>query len=140
MPYVDPDAEAIQQVLADAEDPQPIRMINLLKFKDVADYGDVADPAGDNGPSTGADAYRRYGETAMAEVAAVGGSQFYAAASHQTVIGPEEWDLVAIVEYPSRAAFLEMIGKPSYQAGVFHRTAGLEDTRLIMTTGFAPSP
>ena len=72
----------------------------------------------------------------MGEVAAVGGSQFYAGVANQTVIGPEDetWDMVAIIEYPSRSAFLEMIAKPSYQACVFHRTAGLADTRIIMTT------
>jgi uncharacterized protein (DUF1330 family) len=73
---------------------------------------------------------------AMAEVQNVGGSQFYAGIADMTVIGPESesWDLVAIVEYPNREAFLEMVSKPSYQACVFHRTAGLADTRIIMTT------
>lgn len=139
MPYIDPTPEAITKVLADAEaNDGPIRMINLLKFKDVADYGDQPDPAGDAGPSTGAEAYGRYGAVALPLVATVGGSQFYSAAAHQTVIGPadEEWDMVAIIEYPNRAAFLEMVSKPEYQASVFHRTAGLADTRIIMTTGF----
>lgn len=113
----------------------PIRMINLLRFRDVADYGDAPDPA-EEGKSTGAEAYARYGAIAMAEVAAVGGRQFEAATAHMTVIGPEDeaWDLVAIIEYPSPAAFLEMIAKPSYRAGVHHRTAGLADTRIYMTT------
>lgn len=135
---IDPTADALARVQADAQgtDDGPIRMINLLRFRDVADYGDRPDPAGESAPSTGAEAYRRYAAVAIAEVEAVGGSQFYYATVHQTVIGDEEWDTVAIVEYPSRAAFLEMISKPSYQAGVYHRTAGLADTRLIMTTGF----
>ena len=110
-------------------------MVNLLRFRGVADYGDLPDP-GANGPSSGAEAYGRYGEIALREVAAVGGSQFEAAAAKMTVIGPEDdvWDLVAIVEYPSPAPFLEMIAKPSYQAGIHHRTAGLADTRIYMTT------
>lgn len=139
MAHINPTSEAFAKIVEDAKtDDGPIRMINLLKFNEVAQYGDVPDPAGDDGPSTGQQAYMRYGETAMSEVAAVGGSQFYAAASHQTVIGPDEedWDVVAIVEYPSRSAFLEMVAKPSYQAATFHRDAGLADTRLIMTTGF----
>lgn len=113
----------------------PIRMVNLLRFREVADYGDAPDP-GAGGPSTGAEAYGRYGEIAMKEVAAVGGSQFEAAVGQMTVIGPEDdvWDLVAIIEYPSPSAFLEMIAKPSYQAGIHHRTAGLADTRIYMTT------
>ncbi len=113
----------------------PIRMVNLLRFRDVADYGDRPDP-GENGPSTGAEAYGRYGMVAISEVAGVGGRQFEAGTAHMNLIGPEDerWDLVATIEYPSPAAFLEMIAKPSYQAAIHHRTAGLADTRLIMTT------
>jgi len=136
MPSIDPTSAQLEEVASRASTMTgPIRMINLLRFRDVADYGDVADPA-ESGSSTGAEAYGRYGEIAMREVAAVGGSQFEAAAAHMTVIGPEDetWDLVAIIEYPSPAAFLEMIAKPSYQAGVVHRTAGLADTRIYMTT------
>lgn len=136
MSSIDPTSAQLDRVFADAAtESGPIRMINLLKFRPTADYGDGPDP-GEPGPSTGAEAYARYGEVAMGEVAAVGGSQFYAGVANQTVIGPEDetWDMVAIIEYPSRSAFLEMIAKPSYQACVFHRTAGLADTRIIMTT------
>lgn len=136
MPTIDPTAAQLEEVMARAATMTgPIRMINLLRFREVADYGDAPDPA-ESGASTGAEAYGRYGEVAMREVAAVGGRQFEAATAHMTVIGPEDdhWDLVAIIEYPSPAAFLEMVSKPSYQAGVYHRTAGLADTRIYMTT------
>lgn len=136
MPSIDPTPAQLEDLAARvATVTGPIRMINLLRFREVADYGDAPDPA-ETGSSTGAEAYARYGQVAMAEVAAVGASQFEAAAAHMTVIGPEDesWDLVAIIEYPSPAAFLEMIAKPSYRAGVFHRTAGLADTRIYMTT------
>jgi len=136
MASVDPSAAQIEKVVADsATITGPIRMINLLKFREEADYGDTADPAV-SGKSTGAQAYARYGEVAMGQVQSVGGSQFYAGLADMTVIGPESesWDLVAIVEYPSRAAFLKMVSQPEYQACVYHRAAGLADTRLIMTT------
>ncbi len=137
MPYIDPTSEQYRRVVEDAATiTTPIRMLNLLKFRDIADYGDIPDPAAGAGPSTGAEAYGRYGEIATVEVANVGGSFFYYGRADMTVIGPEtdEWDVVAVVEYPSRAAFLEMTSKPSYRAGVFHRTAGLADTRIIMTS------
>ena len=136
MASIHPTSAQFEQVIADSvTNTGPIRMINLLKFREHADYGDLPDPA-QSGTSSGADAYARYGEVAMAEVQKVGGSQFYAGIADMVVIGPESesWDLVAIVEYPNRAAFLEMMSKPSYQACVFHRTAGLADTRIIMTT------
>ena len=137
MSYINPTQAAIDKLIADSSAINtPIRMVNLLKFRPVADYGDAPDPAGDDGPSTGAQAYGRYGEIAMAEILSLGGSVFSYAAADMTVIGPEDeaWDVVAIIDYPSRAAFFEMIGRPSYQAGVHHREAGLADTRLIMTT------
>ena len=136
MPSIDPTSAQLEDFAAKAGTVTgPIRMVNLLRFRDVADYGDAPDPA-ENGPSTGAEAYGRYGAVAIREVEAVGGRQFEASNAHMTVIGPdtEDWDLVAIIEYPSPTAFLEMIAKPSYQAAVHHRTAGLADTRLIMTT------
>lgn len=37
----------------------------------------------------------------------------------------ELWDQVALVEYPSRAAFLEMVMSPEYHAIEEHREAGL---------------
>ncbi len=139
MNHLDPSPEQIAQVMADVESNDgPIRMINLLKFRDVADYGDLPDPAGDDGPSTGAEAYALYGSLAFPQVEAVGGTQFYGAAVHQTVIGPddEDWDMVVIVEYAKRASFLEMVATPAYQACAHHRTAALENSRLIMTTGW----
>jgi len=140
MPTIDPSSAQLDDVIAKAETiTGPIRMINLLKFKEVADYPGDTDPS-DDGPSTGAQAYARYGEVAMVEVAAVGGRQFEAASAEMTVIGPEDesWDLVAIIEYPNPSAFLEMIAKDSYRGAVHHRTAGLADTRIIMTTSLMP--
>ncbi len=136
MPSIDPTPAQLEDFAVRAATMAgPIRMVDLLRFRDVADYGDAPDP-GESGLSTGAEAYARYGQVAMREVAAVGGHQFEAATSHMTVIGPEDetWDLVAIIEYPTAAAFLEMIAKESYRDGVYHRTAGLADTRIIMTT------
>ena len=95
MPSIDPTPAQLEDLAARvATVTGPIRMINLLRFREVADYGDAPDPA-ETGSSTGAEAYARYGQVAMAEVAAVGGSQFEAAAAHMTVIGPEDesWDL-----------------------------------------------
>lgn len=137
MPSIEPTSTAIKEIMADsAQSDGPIRMINLLRFAEVADYGESAD---DSAPSvSGAEAYALYAAVAFAEVLAVGGTQFYSAVVHQTVIGPpeEEWDQAIIIEYPSRAAFLAMVSEPRYQAVVHHRTAALVDSRLIMTTGF----
>lgn len=112
----------------------PVQMINLLRFKDRAEY-----PADYDGPEdtdvSGEEAYGRYGANTMPHVAERGGRLVLLSATNEAVIGdPGEWDQMAIVEYPSRAAFLDMGADPDYLAGTVHRTAGLERTTILATT------
>ena len=51
----------------------------------------------------------------------------------ELVIGSETWDMVAIVEYPSRAAFIEMVTSPEYQKIVHLREEALERSVLYAT-------
>lgn len=110
-----------------------IHMINLLKFRDRAAY--AAEIDGDPNCS-GAEAYQRYGRVAVKSVAAVGGRIVWSGSPELLFIGEsggedDDWDEVLIVEYPDRDAFLRMMAMPEYQAGLPHRDAGLERTRLI---------
>ena len=45
----------------------------------------------------------------------------------------ESWDEIALVYYPSREAFKRMVTSDAYQAIVHHRSAALDDSRLIET-------
>ncbi len=57
---IDPTAKQLAQLQSDSESKQgPVRMLNLLRFRDIADYGENPHPAGDAGPSCGAEAYER---------------------------------------------------------------------------------
>jgi uncharacterized protein (DUF1330 family) len=110
---------------------KPILMLNLIRLRALADY-----PAGhpDHGKGrTGEDAYRAYGAFAGAFVAKLGGRRIWEGRPEAVVIGPhdERWDLAFIVEYPSAAAFLSMVTDPDYREQVKHRTAAVEDSRLI---------
>jgi uncharacterized protein (DUF1330 family) len=69
----------------------------------------------------------------MKHVKTVGGKPIFRGAAQLTLIGPtaDPWDEVLLVQYPSRAAFLRMISDPDYLAASVHRTAALEDSRLI---------
>jgi uncharacterized protein (DUF1330 family) len=113
--------------LAASDDPAPVIMVNLLRFKERADG--IHGAAG----ITGAEAYGRYAEAAAPHLARVGGRILLATAPQQSVIGPEEaeWDLVVSVEYPSRKAFLAMATDPDYLKIHGHREAALADSRLI---------
>ena len=46
------------------------------------------------------------------------------------LIGDAGWDLVVLVEYPSRQAFLDMIGSAAYQEIGHLRTEALERAEL----------
>lgn len=128
---VNPTPESIAALMRSHGD-GPVHMINLLKFKAVADYPDGHEFAG----STGAEAYERYGRVAIANVVGLGGRLVSAGSFDASVIGDpgEDWDQIAIVEYPNTDAFLALVDTDGYLEATEHRTAGLERTRLIAMT------
>jgi uncharacterized protein (DUF1330 family) len=121
---VHPTAEQIQELMSSTDD-GPVLMLNLLRFKDAADGIDEG--------VSGAEAYARYSAATEPFLRAVGGSVKIAGRADQSVIGPAagEWDLMIVVEYPSRAKFLEMAVNPEYLAVLAHREAAVSDSRLI---------
>ena len=108
----------------------PIFMVNLLKFKEKAEYEDGSEPE-----LSGRDAYLRYGAGVQACLAAIGGSARFTGLVTDLLLGEVEelWDMVAIAEYPSRAAMLQMVQSPEYQAITKHRDAGLAGQLNIRT-------
>jgi uncharacterized protein (DUF1330 family) len=129
---IDPTRGQLERLVAGSPEEGPIIMLNLLRFRDQADP--VAGAQG----LTGRQAYERYAAAAAGHLAAVGGRLLHAARCVEAVIGADgEWDLVAVVEYPSRSAFLAMVSEPEYQATTVWRTAALADSRLILCTAEA---
>lgn len=129
---IHPTAEQVQQ-LASFPDDQPVLMVNLLKFKAQADGIDEG--------VSGAEAYARYSVATQPFLEGVGGRLLIALRPQQTVIGPSEgeWDLILVVEYPSRAKFLEMARDEEYLKVHQHREAALADSRLIATVKLEPA-
>ena len=128
MGTVNPSPEHIEAFARSAPDAAPIVMLNLLKFRDVADYRDAP-------RVTGRQAYERYSKAVVPLVWEVGGQPLWMGEARAGVIVPdgESWDEVVLVHYPSRAAFLRMVTSNAYQAIVHHRTAALADSRLVET-------
>jgi uncharacterized protein (DUF1330 family) len=110
----------------------PVTMLNLLRFRDVADYSDNPDLAPD-GEISGEEAYAIYSEHTLPLLAGVGGKPVFMGTGGSLLIGPSDarWDRVLLIEYPSLQAFVEMTQNPQYHAGAGHRTAALEDSRLL---------
>lgn len=109
----------------------PFVMVNLLKFKNKAEYADGSDT-----DLTGAQAYARYGKAVKTCLASVGGRQVYAGPVTGLMLGEVEelWDMVALAEYPSLAAMQAMVSSPEYQAIEHHRKAGLAGQLNIRTS------
>lgn len=130
MPIVNPTMEQIDEFAQQTVDDSPIVMLNLLKFREVADYG----PGGPEG-LTGRQAYSRYSKAVTPLLFEVGGQPLWMGKATAGVIIPdgESWDEVLLVHYPSRAAFVRMIRCDAYQAIMHHRTAALSDSRLVET-------
>ena len=135
MGSIEPGPEGIQALVDGDDDGQPVVMINLLRYRVVADYPDDF-PAE---PCSGREAYQRYGQGVVPCLESVGGKMIWVGSVRATVIAPEDeqWDDAILIQYPNREAFVSMVAKPEYQAIAPHRTAALEDSRLIATTTVA---
>lgn len=129
MESITPRPDQMQAVLTKVPRGVPVVMLNMLRFRETADY-----PDGRPGVS-GREAYAHYSEAASKHVAHVGGSLVWIGTAQGSVIGPpdEKWDQVFLVRYPSIEKFIEMIGSAAYQEIVVHRSAALADSRLIVT-------
>jgi uncharacterized protein (DUF1330 family) len=122
-----PTREQLEELLGGPAD-SPVVMLNLLRFKERAD-------APDEGVS-GAEAYRRYGEAMRRIVEERGGRFLWMGRVDSFVIGAsdEPFDAAALVEYPSRRAFVEIVNDPRVREIGAHRAAGLSGQWLIATT------
>jgi len=118
---ITPNEDQIKGLLAPGQE-GPIYMLNLLKFKDAAEYEDGRDT-----DLTGQEAYGIYGVEVAKLLAEVGGAPMFNAHVERLMLGEVEelWDSAAIAMYPSRKAMLEMISSPKYQEVAVHRSAGL---------------
>lgn len=110
-------------------------MLNLLRFRDFADYSAHPELAPASTIS-GAEAYRRYMDHTMPLLHASGGDVLFVGNGGRLLIGPDEerWDLAILVLQSSTAAFLAFADNKDYLFGLGHRTAALEDSRLLPLT------
>ena len=110
-------------------------MLNLLRFREFADYSAHPELAPASTIS-GAEAYRRYVDHTMPFLRASGGDVLFVGNGGPLLIGPDEerWDLAILVLQSSTASFLAFADNKDYLFGLGHRTAALEDSRLLPLT------
>ena len=135
MGTVDPTREQLTAFIG-AQIDGPVHMLNLLRFRDVADYTDAPDLAPD-GQISGRAAYDRYAEEVQPLLERVEAEVALLGETAPPVIGPDEetWDLALVVRYPKRDAFVRMVTSADYAALAGHRTAAVADSRLIPIVG-----
>ncbi len=117
MSLLAPTKEALK-ALAEHPDDEPVVMLNLLKFK----------------RGGGSKLYGQYSDAFQKLLYRYGGRFVYLGRATELLIGDEDWDAVALVEYPSRRVFLEVTSLPEYREIAPFREQGLERTMLYATT------
>ena len=130
---VTPTQEQLQNLL-DSDFEGPVSMLNLLKFKEHAEYAD-----GRTLELSGAEAYSLYGEKMAPFVISKGGRLVFGGRAEHLMLGEvdELWDTVAIMEYPSKEAFVEIVSAPEVGEFSVHRSAGLAGQLLIAVSAQA---
>ena len=123
-------SEKQMKMFMDFPDDKQIRMVNLLKFKTLAQYEDHREC-----DLTGEEAYAIYSLEVLEHLAKVGGKVIFSGKVRGLLLGEVEelWDAVAIAEYPNRTAMITMFTNQDYLQSHLHRTAGLEGQLNIIT-------
>jgi hypothetical protein len=103
----------------------PVWMVNLMKYREVADYAD------DRGVAiSGREADDLYAPTES--LAAIGAEVAFFGDVDQQLLGDAPvWDRVGVVKYPTRRSFIEMQSRPDFQRQHVHKDAGMAETIVI---------
>lgn len=127
--------EALQAFLASGPADEPFYMVNLIRYRDQAEYAD-----GRETDLTGEEADELYGEFMRTiKLPEIGAEIVYAATVEQDLIGGTQFDRVGVVRYPSRTAFQAMVTSPDFQEMNVHKQAGVADT-VVMATNLLVAP
>ena len=113
-----------EQALKALPDEGPVTMLNLMRFRERSLDG--------NG--SGWDAYLRYSALTIKLIKARGGTIIWTGHAEAVALGvPDQhrWEYVALVRYPSRAAFLDMMTSAEYAAANVERENGCADHAII---------
>lgn len=106
-------------------DDGPFWALNLMKYRDVADYADGRSEA-----KSGREADDEY--TPRESLAGIGAQIVFAAEVERTLVGDgTAWDRIGIVRYPSRRLFLEMQQRDDFKQKHVHKDAGMEFTIVM---------
>ena len=129
--YLEP-TQAAGAALFSRQIPGSVVMLNLLRFREIADYAASPELAGE-APVSGCEAFQRYIDHTLPFLEASGGELLFLGDGGAFFIGPpdERWDMAMLIRQRSLQDFLAFAQNPAYLVGIGHRTAALEDSRLL---------
>jgi uncharacterized protein (DUF1330 family) len=117
---MEPLSPSAEQRASFAEGPDgPVVMLNLLKFK----------------RGGGSKMYAQYSDAFLPMLARHGGRLLYSGRCDTLLAGDQDWDTVALVEYPSRQVFVEVTSSEEYK-----KIAGLREGALERAVLYATVP
>ena len=130
--YLEASQESGKEFYMNFQQKGKVTMLNLLKFRPVADYSEF-DTIRPNERISGREAYDRYMECTLPHLTEAGGRVIFFGDSKHFLIGPdsESWDAVLLVEHQSVEAFMAFAQNKEYLKTADHRTAALLDSRLL---------
>jgi hypothetical protein len=115
------------------DDDGPVWMVNLMSYREVADYSPYADdPDADvpASPISGREADDLYAP--FGPLDAVGAEIVFVADVDSQLLGDTpKWDRIAVVRYPTRRSFVEMEARADFQAKHIHKDAGMAETIVM---------
>ena len=113
--------------LETVERDKPVVMLNLMRFRERSLDGD----------GSGWDAYLRYSALTVPMIKARGGTLLWTGNAEAVALGAEagnQWDYVALVYYPTLAAFIDMMTSNDYETTSDpHRRNGCAEHVIIAT-------
>lgn len=127
-----PTGEALQRVVAEYPD-RPVVMVNMLQYRDQAEGLDEE--------LTGEEAYAVYAETAVEVLESLGGRVLWAGHVDSHVVGTSEIEFheLALAQYPSGEAFLQLASDPRTASRLQYRAGGLIGQWLLASSGLRPA-
>ena len=107
-------------------------MLNLIRFRKLADYSATPELSSIE-PISGERAYQLYIDHTLPFLTQSGGEILFMGEGGAFLIGPfnERWDAVLLIRQTSVNSFLAFESNQDYMKGIGHRTAALEDSRLL---------
>lgn len=112
---------AITLATHEPESDGPIYMVNLMKYRAVAAYGD-----GSQGVASGREADDKYNPSSVLNK--IGADMLFVGDVVSTDFGVGDWDRIAVVRYPTRRSFVEMQQRKDFAEKHVHKAAGMERT------------